>query len=296
MPEIVWGPFHIKNVLFVSRPDETFSDTSFETPSSITGALGGNVLKAFRVEIDYPHGITYLQQETSNVGHDMNSVGLVLDVDTAKHLVVLAIFTTAAALTKMNIHPGDQILEIGGKRERQWTIVDASEALSGTVGTPKRLVIKKAGKEMQTTVVVASKIENTLWAVGALMAASVMMLLLEIAFAALRRTDDLTDAITERLICVQEMLEDYQDGRPVDASSRSQVAQLAMVGISRLRHSRYEPQRRSSSPQLWRSSADSSISQPIWRSSQAALAMTTLRVLRDLRGAWAKFVLRLRAE
>jgi hypothetical protein len=61
VPEIVWGPFHIKNVLFVSRPDETFSDTSFETPSSITGALGGNVLKAFRVEIDYPHGITYLQ-------------------------------------------------------------------------------------------------------------------------------------------------------------------------------------------------------------------------------------------
>jgi multidrug resistance protein MdtO len=92
-----------------------------------------------------------------------------------------------------------------------------------------------------------SKIENTLWAVGALTAASVMMLLLEIAFAALRRTDDLTDAITERLICVQEMLEDYQDGRPVDASPRSHVARLAMVGISRLRqmlwHSTYEAQR-----------------------------------------------------
>jgi len=154
VPEMVFGTFRVKNVLFVSRPDDTYSSSNFETPSSISGAVGGNVLKAFRVEIDYPHGTTYLEQSAVDMGGDMNSAGLVLDVDGANRLMVRALSTTAAALTKMNIHPGDQIIEIGGKREISWTIVEASYALSGAVGDMKRLVLLRDGKEIQTTAVV----------------------------------------------------------------------------------------------------------------------------------------------
>ena len=155
MPEVTWGTLQITNVLFVSRPDETYSSTSFETPGSIAGALGGNVLKGFRMEIDYPHGATYLEQQSIDAGNDMNSAGLVLDVDSANDLIVRAISSTAAAMTKSNIHPGDQILEIDGKREMPWNFVDASDALSGTVGATKRLVIRRAGKEIETMVRIA---------------------------------------------------------------------------------------------------------------------------------------------
>jgi len=155
VPEVTWGAFHIKNVLFASRPDETFSPSSFETPGSVVGALGGNVLKTFRVEIDYPHRTTYLEQKVSDAGNDMNSAGLVLDIDAASQLIVRAISTTAAAVTKRNIHPGDQIVEIDGKREKPWKLVDASDALSGGVGEKKRLVIRRAGKEMKTIAAVA---------------------------------------------------------------------------------------------------------------------------------------------
>jgi len=155
VPEVTWGAFQIKNVLFVSRPDETYSPSSFETPGEITGALGGNVLKSFRMEIDYPHGTTYLEQKARNAGDDMNSVGLVLDVDAANNLIVRAISSTAAALTMSNVHPGDQIIEIDGKRETPWYLVDASNALSGAVGETKKLVIRRAGKEIQTIARVA---------------------------------------------------------------------------------------------------------------------------------------------
>lgn len=151
VPEVTWGPFEIRNVLFVSRPDDMYSPTSFETPDSIVGALGGNVLKSFRVEIDYPHGASYLEQKASDAGDDMNSVGLVLDVDGSNDLIVRAISGTASAVTKLNVHPGDQIVDIGGKREMPWNLVDASNALSGRVGEIKRLVIRRAGQEMQTT-------------------------------------------------------------------------------------------------------------------------------------------------
>jgi multidrug resistance protein MdtO len=91
-----------------------------------------------------------------------------------------------------------------------------------------------------------AKVENTLWAVGALTIASVITLLLEIVFAAFRRTDDLIAGITERLLSVEELLGHYVDGRPIDANTRSGVAKLAIVGTSRLRRmlqrSNYEPQ------------------------------------------------------
>jgi multidrug resistance protein MdtO len=91
-----------------------------------------------------------------------------------------------------------------------------------------------------------SKVEGTLWAVGALTIASVVTLLLEIVFAAFRRTDDLMEAVSDRLVCVEELLSHYLDDRPVDAGTRSGVARLAVVGTSRLRRmlqrSNYEPQ------------------------------------------------------
>jgi hypothetical protein len=154
VPELIWGPFHITNVLFVSRPDDMYSPTSFETIDSIAGALGGNVLKSFRTEIDYPHGATYLEQKTTDAGEDMNSAGLVLDIDAANHLVVRAISSTASPLTRSNLHPGDQVIAIDGKRETPWNLVDASNALSGPVGEPKRLLIQRAGLEIQTTATV----------------------------------------------------------------------------------------------------------------------------------------------
>lgn len=114
------------------------------------------MLKNFRIEIDYPHGESYLEQSADDAGRDMNSAGLVLDLNDANNLVVRAVSTTATALTKTSILPGDEILEIDGKRESPWTIIDASNALTGAVGERKHLIIKRGGKTMSTSVAVAT--------------------------------------------------------------------------------------------------------------------------------------------
>jgi hypothetical protein len=155
VPEMEWGPFHIKKVVIVSRPDETYSSTTFETPTAIVGALGGNVLDGFRVEIDYPHGTTYLEQVHQPDADNMNSAGLVLDSDAANQLVVVSVSETADQITKRNVLPGDIILLIEGKSETPWTITEASQALSGAVGETRRLLIRRRGMEIDTSVVIA---------------------------------------------------------------------------------------------------------------------------------------------
>jgi multidrug resistance protein MdtO len=91
-----------------------------------------------------------------------------------------------------------------------------------------------------------AKVASILWAVGSLAIGSVVPLLMEIVFAAFRRTDDLTSAITERLACIEELLTCYLDNSLVDPAARSTIERLASVGTSRLRRmlqrAGYEPQ------------------------------------------------------
>jgi hypothetical protein len=155
VPEIEWGPFHLRRVLFVSRPEAIYSPTAFETPESIVGALGGNVLSRFRVEIDYPHGKTYLEEIHEPDPDDMNSAGLVLNVNTEDQLVVVAVSSTADAVTRRNMRPGDIILQIAGKHETPWAITDASQALSGNVGERIGLLLLRDGVTVHTTVIIA---------------------------------------------------------------------------------------------------------------------------------------------
>ena len=54
LPALQLGAFTLAHSAVASRPDGIYSLTSYETPAPIIGALGGNVLSHFRVEIDYP--------------------------------------------------------------------------------------------------------------------------------------------------------------------------------------------------------------------------------------------------
>jgi C-terminal processing protease CtpA/Prc len=155
VPEIEWGSLRLRNVLFVSRPNETYSTTDFETSQSIVGALAGNVLSRLRVEIDYPHGKTYLEEAHEPDSGDMDSAGLVLDLNARGQLVVLAESSTADTVTRKNVRPGDIIVRIAGKREKPWAITDASQSLSGRVGKRIDLLVLREGVIVHTSVIVA---------------------------------------------------------------------------------------------------------------------------------------------
>jgi C-terminal processing protease CtpA/Prc len=85
----------------------------------------------------------------------MNSAGLVLDSDAANQLVVVSVSATADEITRRNVLPGDIILQIEGKSETPWTITEASQALSGAVGETRRLLIRRRGMEIDTSVIIA---------------------------------------------------------------------------------------------------------------------------------------------
>jgi multidrug resistance protein MdtO len=79
-----------------------------------------------------------------------------------------------------------------------------------------------------------TKVENTLWAIGALSLASVVTAVIEVLFAKLKPWDDLGVSLAEHLSCVERLLRSRTEGTP-DEDSEQQVIRLATLGTSRMR-------------------------------------------------------------
>jgi hypothetical protein len=155
IPGFQLGSFTAKSIVVASRPNGTFSTTSYETPAVIVGALGGNVLSRFRIEIDYPEQLLFLEPSTTGQSHDFDTVGLVLTTNSMGQLVVRAVSPSASPATRQNILPGDIVVQIGGSGRVPFTLTMAASALSGVVGERKHLRILRQGKPMSVTVVVS---------------------------------------------------------------------------------------------------------------------------------------------
>jgi len=79
LPEMLWADFTLDQVVAVSRPGGTFEKyMSSMMTAPVVGALGGNVLKHFRVEIDYANGATWLETDAGDFATRLDGVGLVL--------------------------------------------------------------------------------------------------------------------------------------------------------------------------------------------------------------------------
>jgi len=79
------------------------------------------------------------------------------------------------------------------------------------------------------------RVENTLWAVGAITVGSVITVLVELVYAELRPGDELVRSIAERLACVEDLLNCCIAARARDEKTKKEITRLAMVGTSRLR-------------------------------------------------------------
>jgi multidrug resistance protein MdtO len=92
------------------------------------------------------------------------------------------------------------------------------------------------------------KVEQTLWVFGAIALASVITVLVELAYTELKPGDFVTRLLAERLAAVAALLDCYAAGRAVDSKTDRELTHWSLVGTSRLRRllrrSSYSPQYR----------------------------------------------------
>jgi hypothetical protein len=118
---------------------------SAKAGESVDGMLGNNVLKDFRLTIDYPNRMTYWQRQAPPDTHELDQVGLTLARENA--------VTTIAAVAQKNgvdtvagVAPGDKLIKIDGRDTAAMTRGELLAALHGKPGDIRRLTLERDGK------------------------------------------------------------------------------------------------------------------------------------------------------
>jgi multidrug resistance protein MdtO len=80
-----------------------------------------------------------------------------------------------------------------------------------------------------------ANVEDSLWAVLAVLIGGVVTALVEFAFVRIKPGDDLVVPIAQRLAAVESLLACYIEGCPVDDPTKKRITRLTMIGTSGLR-------------------------------------------------------------
>jgi hypothetical protein len=128
---------------------------SAKAGQQVEGAIGGNVLKSFRLTLDYAHSMSYWDMETPLDTHDLDQVGLTL-IRTNGVAVVGGIAKKNGVDTVSGVQPGDTLVEIDGVTAASLTRGALLTALHGAPGDRRHLVLERAGKRVEVDAVVTA--------------------------------------------------------------------------------------------------------------------------------------------
>jgi hypothetical protein len=156
LPEMKWGTFELRGVGVVSRPPGTFEKwMSHMMTAPIVGSIAGNVLRAFRIEIDYPHGVTYLEKGTDVGPESLNTVGVVIGAHPDAGYTVDGVAQCSGKNVVEGVRAGDKLISIN-----DWTVTgplaDVLHELQGTRGELKNLVVERDGRQITIKTTVTS--------------------------------------------------------------------------------------------------------------------------------------------
>ena len=116
----------------------------------VIGWLGGNVLKRFRLTIDYPHRTMYWLAQAAPDFRDLDQVGLTLRAKGGDYIVA-AVATKNGKPSVQNAQPGDKLLRIGGleTKHASWGAIYA--ALHGKPGEVRTLLLERNGTQVKVS-------------------------------------------------------------------------------------------------------------------------------------------------
>jgi len=159
IPEISLGPVRLRDVgVLAPGPGgefpgglDLFDWYSSKNALPVIGWVGGNVLKQFRLTIDYPNQRIYWLRETDPDSHDLDQVGLTLRAEGGEY-VVATVATKNGKPTVENVSPGDKLIRVGELETKHATWGGIYEALHGKPGEIRVLLIERNGDRITVRV------------------------------------------------------------------------------------------------------------------------------------------------
>jgi hypothetical protein len=155
IPKMRVGAVQLANVgMLAAGPGKGFGGNStlfdwYATKNAVPviGWLGANVLKGFRLTIDYPHRKLYWLKQASTDLHELDQVGITLQARAGEYFIA-AIAQKNGKPTVEGVKVGDKLLQVEQLplAHSNWGAIFS--ALHGDPGEVRRLVIDRAGEKV----------------------------------------------------------------------------------------------------------------------------------------------------
>jgi hypothetical protein len=164
IPQIKWGNETFKNLGFVGvtkfSPDgPTLGEWySRKTAKPVSGFIGPNALKAYRVQIDYANSLIYFEKGKENDLKEMDMVGISIRQLPDSTYQVLGIVQANGNPSVEGIEPEDIIVSIDGYCTKGATMGVVVDKLRGKPGDTRKIEVERKGKKLK----VDAKIEHYL--------------------------------------------------------------------------------------------------------------------------------------
>jgi hypothetical protein len=151
IPEIQLGGLQVRQIgalaIGPSKTNWDFLDWySEKNPERVIGWLGGNVLRAFRITIDYPDRKSYWLREAEVDSHDLEQIGLTLKSQQGGYFVT-AIVRQRGRPTVEGVEVGDRLLQVDGLQTKTATWGAIFAAMHGKPGELRTLVLERDGRQ-----------------------------------------------------------------------------------------------------------------------------------------------------
>ena len=149
VPAIELGSLHLHEIgalaIGPSSKDGDFIDWySRKNPGPVIGWLGGNVLRGFRITIDYSNRESYWLSQTALDPHDLDQIGLTLTLKNGEYFVA-AVTTQNGKPSIEGVQVGDKLLKVDALELRTSTWDAIFSAMHGSPGDIRTLHIERNG-------------------------------------------------------------------------------------------------------------------------------------------------------
>jgi hypothetical protein len=161
-PELLLGSMKLQQVGMVgyrnavdSDHEDVFAWYSKKAPEPVVGWIGGNILKSFRVEIDYAENATYWKPQAPLDSHDLDQVPITIDPEINGGFTVVGIAERNGRKLLDEVRPGDKLIQVGDLKTSGATIGQVLEALHGKPAETRLLILDRRGQTVRINAAVA---------------------------------------------------------------------------------------------------------------------------------------------
>ena len=148
LPELRIGTLSARDVAVLGLPQGLFDWYSKKSAGAVAGFMGANVLRGFRLEVDFPNGMTYWEAGPPTGPGDLDTVGLTLRPEAGGGFTIAGVVTKDGKPAVAVVQPGDKLIRVGSFYTTGALMGQVVDALRGKPGETRTLVIEREGKQL----------------------------------------------------------------------------------------------------------------------------------------------------